>query len=97
MAGGGVYAVVKGNKANLIADEDTQGERTPSSQQKRLQQVLERLSGYSGGEKIGGMASRSELSIHHINRSAAAFSSEKAAGLRRCAETQKHFARCGAA
>ena len=34
------------------------------------------------------MASRSELSIHHINRSAAAFSSEKAAGLRRCAETQ---------
>ena len=34
------------------------------------------------------MASRSELSIHHINRSAAAFSSEKAARLRRCAETQ---------
>jgi len=34
------------------------------------------------------MAARSELSIHHINRSAAAFSSEKAAGLRRCAETQ---------
>lgn len=52
MAGGGVYAVVKGNKANLIADENTQGERTPSSQQKRLQQVLERLSGYSGGRRL---------------------------------------------
>ena len=53
--------------------------------------VLERLSGYSGGRRLWkdrrhGFALRTEHTSY--NSSAAAFSSEKAARLRRCAETQ---------
>ena len=53
--------------------------------------VLERLSGYSGGRRLWkdrrhGFTLRTEHTSY--NSSAAAFSSEKAARLRRCAETQ---------
>lgn len=53
--------------------------------------VLECLSGYSGGRRLWkdrrhGFALRTEHTSY--NSSAAAFSSEKAARLRRCAETQ---------
>ena len=59
-----------------------------------------RLSGYSGGRRLWkdrrhGFTLRTEHTL--CNSSAAAFSSEKGAKLRRCAETQKHFARRGAA
>ena len=56
-----------------------------------------RLSGDSGGWRLWkdrrhGFTLRTEHTSY--NSSAAAFSSEKAARLRRCAETQKHFAQC---
>ena len=56
-----------------------------------------RLNGDSGGWRLWkdrrhGFALRTEHTSY--NSSAAAFSSEKAARLRRCAETQKHFAPC---
>ena len=56
-----------------------------------------RLSGDSGGWRLWkdrrhGFTLRTEHTSY--NSSAAAFSSEKTARLRRCAETQKHFAQC---
>jgi len=61
---------------------------------------IERLSGDSGGRRLWkdrrhGFTLRTEHTL--CNSSAAAFSSEKGAKLRRCAETQKHFAQCGIA